>query len=296
MKRLKQRLISWILAVVMILGMIPANVFAETATGDDLTEPELIVFTADGEEVEVKELTTSGNYSIQLQKGTDIVISSGVGKITNILKLEPEINENGEAAVSSDDLEALTIEAMGMPPEMIESIKQDLMNNEGLVMTDISNELATLSIAIEGIDYTRELYVELLPEKIPVTAVELNEEGKELPVGGEFALSAKIAPSNATNQEVVWASSNESVATVSDGHVVAVGAGECEITATVDGITATCVVSVFDTTEELHEVTVNVAPSTAEVTFYDGSDTTKALTTEVKDNGVVDKYHQYILH
>lgn len=295
MKRLKQRLISWILAVVMILGMIPANVFAETATGDDLTEPELIVFTADGEEVEVKELTTSGNYSIQLQKGTDIVISSGVGKITNILKLEPEINENGEAAVSSDDLEALTIEAMGMPPEMIESIKQDLMNNEGLVMTDISNELATLSIAIEGIDYTRELYVELLPEKIPVTAVELNEEGKELPVGGEFALSAKIAPSNATNQEVVWASSNESVATVSDGHVVAVGAGECEITATVDGITATCVVSVFDTTEELHEVTVNVAPSTAEVTFYDGSDTTKALTTEVKDNGVVDKYHQYIL-
>ncbi len=377
MKRLKQRLISWILAVVMVLGMVPTNVFAATATVDGLTEPELIIFTADGEEVEVKELTTSGNYSIQLQKGTDIVISSGVGKITNILKSEPEINENGEAAVSSDDLEALTIEAMGMPPEMIESIKQDLMNNEGLVMTDISNELATLSIAIEGIEYTRELYVELLPEKIPVTGVTLDQEAVELEIGASAVLTATVTPEDATDKTVTWSSSNETVATVADGVVTAVAAGTATITAKASEMEATCEVTVNESAavavesvaldktettlvvgktetltatvtpedatdktviwtssdesvttvvdgvvtavaagtatitakagemeaacavtvkpEEGYEVTVNVAPSTAEVTFYAGSDTTTALTTEVKDNGVVDNYHQYIL-
>ncbi|MBE6038035.1 MAG: hypothetical protein E7218_02370 [Anaerofustis stercorihominis] len=43
-------------------------------------------------------------------------------------------------------------------------------------------------------------------------------------------------------------------------------------------------------------VTINVGPSTANVTFYSGSDTTTALTTEVKDNGEVDGYHQYVLN
>lgn len=44
---------------------------------------------------------------------------------------------------------------------------------------------------------------------------------------------------------VVWASSNESVATVEDGVITAYGVGEAIITATAEGVTATCVVSVM---------------------------------------------------
>lgn len=50
------------------------------------------------------------------------------------------------------------------------------------------------------------------------------------------------------------------------------------------------------TGSDLIEVTVNVAPSTANVTFYAGDDATTPLPAEqVTDNGIVEKYHQYVL-
>ena len=46
----------------------------------------------------------------------------------------------------------------------------------------------------------------------------------------------------------------------------------------------------------LIEVTVNVAPSTVNVTFYEGDDATDPIPAEqVTDNGIVEKYHQYVL-
>ena len=46
-----------------------------------------------------------------------------------------------------------------------------------------------------------------------------------------------------TNSEIAWASSNEAVATVSsNGTVTAVAKGTCTVTATVDGVTLSCIV------------------------------------------------------
>lgn len=58
---------------------------------------------------------------------------------------------------------------------------------------------------------------------VPVTGIELNETAISLYVGDNFALSAMVIPSNATNTSVVdWASTNKSVATVdSNGNVKA---------------------------------------------------------------------------
>jgi len=47
--------------------------------------------------------------------------------------------------------------------------------------------------------------------------------------------------------------------------------------------------------EKTYEVTIHVAPSTANAVFYAGGDTTTALTTEVADKGIVENYHQYVL-
>ena len=66
-------------------------------------------------------------------------------------------------------------------------------------------------------------------------------------VGGTEQLTSTIQPSNATNQNVTWTSSNSSVATVNNnGLVTAMAAGSAIITVkTVDGNkTATCSVSV----------------------------------------------------
>ena len=84
------------------------------------------------------------------------------------------------------------------------------------------------------------------PATIPVTGVELSESSLILDVGDSETLTATVSPNNATNKAVTWGSNNESVATVADGVVSAVGEGTATITATTTdgGITATCTVTV----------------------------------------------------
>ena len=72
---------------------------------------------------------------------------------------------------------------------------------------------------------------------IRVTGVTLDRVRAGLRVGEQLQLSATVAPDNAANKKVVWASSNDKVAVVDDyGLVRATGAGKAWITvATVDG-------------------------------------------------------------
>ena len=79
-----------------------------------------------------------------------------------------------------------------------------------------------------------------------VTGVTLNKTSANLTVGDTETLTATVAPSNATNKNVTWSTSDASVATVSNGAVKAVAPGTATITVTtVDGSkTATCTVTV----------------------------------------------------
>lgn len=73
---------------------------------------------------------------------------------------------------------------------------------------------------------------EKTPDVILVESITLNKESIELDVGGSDDLSATVLPGNATNKTYTWSSSDESVATVVDGHVVAVAAGTAIISVT----------------------------------------------------------------
>ena len=79
-----------------------------------------------------------------------------------------------------------------------------------------------------------------------VTSVSLDKTEVELTEGDTHILTATINPDNATNKNVIWSSSNASVATVSNGKVTAVKAGTATITVTTEdgGKTATCRVMV----------------------------------------------------
>ena len=80
-----------------------------------------------------------------------------------------------------------------------------------------------------------------------VTGVTLNTETLELFTGGSATLTATVEPSDAANQNVTWASSDPSVATVdAAGKVTAVAPGTATITVTTadGGFTATCTVTV----------------------------------------------------
>lgn len=81
---------------------------------------------------------------------------------------------------------------------------------------------------------------------VHVSDVTMTQSSIELTVGETSTLTATISPSNATNKALIWITGNAAVATVNDGVVTAVGAGETTITAKSDdgGFTATCKVTV----------------------------------------------------
>lgn len=79
---------------------------------------------------------------------------------------------------------------------------------------------------------------------VAVSGVSLNQTSINLNVGESFTLTATVSPSNATDKNVTWSSSNTSVATVSKGTVKAVGAGNATITAKAGDRSATCTVNV----------------------------------------------------
>lgn len=80
-----------------------------------------------------------------------------------------------------------------------------------------------------------------------VTSINLNKNTDTLNVGNSDTLTANINPTNASNKDVNWTSSNTAIATVDNtGKVTGVSAGTAAITAsTVDGNkTASCTVTV----------------------------------------------------
>ncbi len=96
------------------------------------------------------------------------------------------------------------------------------------------------------------------PSNIPVTEVNLTG-ASEVNVRSSITLTASIQPSNATNKNLTWSSSNPSVASVNNGVVTGISEGETIITVTTadGGYSAT------------HKVTVN---SVYVITFTDITD------------------------
>ena len=94
---------------------------------------------------------------------------------------------------------------------------------------------------------------------ISVTGVSLDKTELSLKKGETYTLNATVTPSTATNKGVTWSSSKESVATVENGKVTAVGAGEATITVTTeDGShTASCEVTVNPATVAVTGVTLD---------------------------------------
>ncbi len=91
------------------------------------------------------------------------------------------------------------------------------------------------------------------PEAVSVSQITLNKTSTSISVGNSQTLIATVAPENAANKALKWASSDEDVATVApDGTVTAVKVGTATITATAmdgSGKSATCKVTVTgDTT------------------------------------------------
>lgn len=84
----------------------------------------------------------------------------------------------------------------------------------------------------------------LYPTDAPVTSLQLSKETLLLSKGKRVTLQCEAVPYYSNLPEITWSSSDNGVATVSQGVVTAVGEGTASITASTGEITASCTVTV----------------------------------------------------
>ena len=126
------------------------------------------------------------------------------------------------------------------------------------------------------------------PTTIPVSNVTLSQTTLSLDVGKTATLKATVTPDNATDKTVTWSSSAPSVATVENGEVKGISAGEATITAKAGDKSANCLVTVTRTPKNVTVSITAISPerptvvqgrtaevrctATAEVQYSDGTE------------------------
>lgn len=199
-------------------------------------------------------ITVKGNGRIDEKSGKVTVepgVKIGVTSVTlDKTDLTLDVNDKATltATVNPNDATNKTVTWKSDKPEIVE------VDSNGNVTVKAAGT-ATITATADGKSASCKVTVNGQPATVPVQSVELNQTTLELKAGNTATLTATVKPDDATNKTVTWSRSNPEVATVDNGVVTAVSAGEAIITVTTeDGAkTATC------------KVTVN-APQTVPVT------------------------------
>lgn len=85
----------------------------------------------------------------------------------------------------------------------------------------------------------------ITPSVVAVSSVSLSKTEAELVIGNTLQLTATVSPSNATEKNITWNSSNTTIATITPtGLVTAKAEGSANITASCGGKSATCKLTV----------------------------------------------------
>lgn len=113
---------------------------------------------------------------------------------------------------------------------------------------------------------------------IPIENIKLNVSELTMDIGDTQTLTTVIFPSNATDADIIWSSSDKTIVSVNNGKITAVASGSATITATTNnGKTDTCKVTVTNTKPEIIAVT-GIALDKNNVTLDIGESVTLAAT------------------
>lgn len=163
------------------------------------------------------------------------------------------------------------------------------VSNKGVV-TGIAAGNATITVKAKqnSIEKTATCNVTVSSSSVAVTGVSLSSSSLTLSSGESSRLTPTIVPSNATNKNVTWSSSNPDVATVSGGVVSAVASGTTNITVTTQdgGFTARCVVTVSE--EPVKQVLESISVSNLHRNFAVNSEFIKETVTAHYTGGKAD--------
>ena len=212
-------------------------------TGVKAGEATITVTTEDGGKTATCQITVKANTvavtGVTLNKST-LTLKVGASE-TLTATIAPADASNKNVTWASSDAAVATVDASGK-------------------VTGVAAGTATITVTTEDGGKTATCQVTVKANAVAVTGVTLNKASVELNVGASETLTATIAPADATNKNVTWASSDAAIATVdANGKVTGVKAGTATITVTTEdgGKTATCQVTVKANTVAVTGVTLN---------------------------------------
>ena len=171
--------------------------------------------------------TTVGVTGVTLNKTTLSLVKDA--KETLVATVAPENTTDKTVIWLSSDETIATVSASGE----VTAVK---VGTATIMATSVADNSKTATCAVTVTAAT-----------VAVTGVTLNKNATSLNVGATETLTATVNPTNATNKNVTWSSSNTAIATVSaSGVVTAKSAGTATITVTTQdgGKKATCTVTV----------------------------------------------------
>lgn len=239
-------------------GGIVFNGKSGTVYGDVTLQEDLTI--NEGEKLTIKDgssLNTNGNLTnngtINVESGGKLEgTPDGSGTITIAPTITAESLPDGEVGTAySQTLTAtgdtpITWSVSGTLPAglSLDAATGIISGTPTTEKTSTFTVTATNDSGSDSKEYT------LTIKAVPVTGVTLDKTELALFTGESETLTATVEPGNATNQNVTWSSDKPEVATVEDGKVTAVAAGEATITVTTadGGKQATCQVKVTQST------------------------------------------------
>ena len=275
---MRKRLIALVMAIAMVMSVssYPVTVIAETGT-----EVKLAITT-----------DKSGTLAIgdEINVNVDVLTNPGVNNITAVILFDVEqyefikFSKNKEYAGDAEPDEYLTINT-----EQVENGKVLFMSTADSEFSDTGTYYkfklkvrdtakagaASINFKLDAAENDSTLYAKnktiyyldstsvTVPSNvisIPVTGITISGDDSITGIGNTTQLTVAAQPTNATQPKadmsnVDWSTSNDTVATVKNGLVTAVGEGTATITATFEGKIAT------------KEITVKKADLTGTVTI-----------------------------
>ena len=145
------------------------------------------------------------------------------------------------------------------------------------IVTAISAGTTTITAKVGN--FTTTCTVTVKKPFIEVTGITLDKSTVLLTEGGSTTLTATILPSDATDKNVEWTSSDTNKAIVDDGVVTAISAGIVTITAKAGEFTATCKVTVKKKSVAVSGIELDIAI----VELTEGESTTLSATVTPSD-------------
>ena len=265
--------------------------------GSTLTVPEGKILTNNGTIDNSGTLTNNGtvtnNGTLNVNEGGKLEgePTSGTGTVVSAPKITTESLASGTVgaaysqALQADNAPTLWSITSGSLPDGLNLSGSTISGTPTTAGTSTFTVKAENSAGSDSKEYT----LTIQSATVPVTGVKLNTETLELYTGDTATLTATVQPSNATNKDVTWESSDTSVATVdTSGLVTAVGAGTATITVTTadQSKTATCEVTVTAASVPVTGVTLSQNQASL---YYNRTPNTLTLTATVAPDNATNK-------